>query len=65
MIVRAVLDGKPGAPRDIVLLNSGAALYVSGSAAGLADGIKLAAESIDSGKARQKLQQLVELTNAA
>ena len=46
-------------------LNSGAALYVSGSAANLPDGIKLAAESIDSGKARQKLQQLVELTNAA
>jgi len=65
VIVRAVLDGKPGAPRDVVLLNSGAALYVSGSAASLADGIKLAAESIDSGKARQKLQQLVELTNAA
>ena len=63
--VRAVLDGKPGAPRDVVLLNSGAALYVSGSAASVADGIKLAAESIDSGKARQKLSQLAELTNAA
>jgi anthranilate phosphoribosyltransferase len=64
MIVRAVLDGKAGAPRDVVLLNSGAALFVSGSAASLPEGIKLAAESIDSGKARQKLQQLVELTNA-
>ncbi len=65
VIVHAVLDGNPGAPRDVVLFNSGAALYVSGSAATLADGIKLAAESIDSGKAGQKLQQLVELTNAA
>jgi anthranilate phosphoribosyltransferase len=65
LIVRAVLDGRSGAPRDVVLLNSGAALYVSGRAASLPDGIKLAAESIDSGKARQKLQQLVELTNAA
>lgn len=64
-IVRAVLDGQSGAPRDVVLLNGGAALYVSGSAASVPDGIKLAAESIDSGKARQKLQQLVELTNAA
>jgi anthranilate phosphoribosyltransferase len=63
--VRAVLDGKPGAPRDVVLLNSGAALYVSGSAANVVDGIKLAAASIDSGKARQKLSQLAELTNAA
>jgi len=63
-IVRAVLDGKSGAPRDVVLLNGGAALYISGSATSLQDGIKLAAESIDSGKARQKLRQLVELTNA-
>lgn len=65
VIVRAVLDGKPGPARDVVLLNSGAALYVSGNAATLQDGMRLAAESIDSGKARQKLQQLVEMTNAA
>ena len=51
--------------RDVVLLNSGAALYVSGRAATIQDGMRLAAESIDSGKARQKLEQLVELTNAA
>ena len=65
IIVRGVLDGKKGPPRDVVLLNSGAALYVSGSAATIADGIVLAAESIDSTKARQKLEQLVEMTNAA
>jgi len=64
VIVRAVLDGKPGPARDVVLLNSGAALYVSGNAATLQDGMGLAAESIDSGKARRKLQQLVEMTNA-
>ncbi len=52
-------------PRDVVLLNGGAALYVSGSAATIQEGIQLAAESIDSGKARQKLAQLVEMTNAA
>jgi anthranilate phosphoribosyltransferase len=46
-------------------LNSGAALYVSGNAATLQNGMRLAAESIDSGKARHKLQQLVEMTNAA
>jgi anthranilate phosphoribosyltransferase len=65
VIVQAVLDGKPGPTRDVVLLNSGAALYVSGNAATLQNGMRLAAESIDSGKARHKLQQLVEMTNAA
>lgn len=64
-IVRAVLDGRPGAARDVVLLNSGAALFVSGSAPTLQDGLRLAAESVDSGNARLKLEQLVELTNAA
>lgn len=65
VIVRDVLDGKAGPTRDVVLLNSGAALYVSARAATIQDGIRLAAESIDSGKARQKLAQLVEMTNAA
>ena len=65
LIVRGVLGGKPGPARDVVLLNSGAALYVSGRAATIADGIGLAVESIDSAKARQKLEQLVEMTNAA
>ena len=65
LIVRSVLEGKPGPARDVVLLNSGAALYVGGRAATIADGIGLAAESIDSAKARQKLEQLVEMTNAA
>jgi anthranilate phosphoribosyltransferase len=65
VIVRAILDGKKGPPRDVVLLNSGAALYVSGSAETIASGIKVAADSIDSGKARRKLAQLVELSNAS
>ncbi|HYA30822.1 MAG TPA: anthranilate phosphoribosyltransferase, partial [Acidobacteriota bacterium] len=64
-IVRAILRGEKGSARDVVLLNSGAALYVAGKAGTVQDGIGLAAESIDSGKARQKLEQLVELTNAA
>lgn len=64
-IVRGVLEGRPGPARDVVLLNSGAALYVSGSAATIQDGIRLAAQSIDSGKARQKLADLVAMTNAA
>ena len=65
LIVKAILDGNEGATRDVVLLNGGAALYVSGRAATIQDGIQLAAESIDSGKARQKLAQLVEMTSAA
>jgi anthranilate phosphoribosyltransferase len=64
-IVREVLQGKPGPARDVVLLNGGAALYVSGSADSIKDGVRLAAESIDSGRARDKLEQLVRMTHAA
>jgi anthranilate phosphoribosyltransferase len=64
-IVRSVLQGNHGPARDVVLLNSGAALYVSGAAANIADGMRLAAQSIDGGKARQKLERLIEMTNAA
>lgn len=64
-IVRSVLQGDKGPARDVVLLNSGAALYVSGTAATIHQGLRLAAESIDSGKARQKLEQLIQMTNAA
>ncbi len=53
-----VLSGKVGAARDIVLLNSGAAIYVSGKAGSLKQGISLAEQSIDSGKAMQKLEAL-------
>jgi len=64
-ILKDVLQGKKGVPRDVVLLNSGAALYVAGAAQSIQDGIRLAAESIDCGKARQKLEQLIEMTRAA
>jgi anthranilate phosphoribosyltransferase len=64
-IVCGVLQGDNGPARDVVLLNSGAALYVGGSAASIQDGMRLAAESIDSGKAREKLEQLARLTNLA
>jgi anthranilate phosphoribosyltransferase len=49
----------------VVLLNSGAALYISGSAGSIEEGMRLAAESIDSGKAREKLEGLVQMTTAA
>ncbi|MDF1793368.1 MAG: anthranilate phosphoribosyltransferase [Thalassobaculaceae bacterium] len=61
--LRAVLEGAPGAYRDIVLLNAGAALIVAGKAATLKEGADLAAETIDSGKAKAKLDALIEMTN--
>jgi anthranilate phosphoribosyltransferase len=61
--LRAVLDGRPGAFRDIVLLSSAAALLVAGKVSKLADGLPLAAAAIDSGRAREKLDALVRLTN--
>jgi anthranilate phosphoribosyltransferase len=63
-IVRSVLQGEKGPARDVVLLNSGAALYVSGMAPSIAEGMRVAAESIDSGKARGKLDDLVRMTSA-
>jgi anthranilate phosphoribosyltransferase len=64
-IARAVLRGAGGAARhEIVIANAGAALYVAGLAPTIRDGVKLAHESIASGRALQKLEQLVTETNA-
>jgi len=59
-----VLSGKHGAARDIVLLNAGAAIYVSGVAESLQSGINLAAQVIDNGTAMAKLQALKHETAA-
>ena len=64
-IVTSVLKGEPGPARDVVLINSGAALCVSERAATLAEGIDLAGERIDSGAALERLEHLVRLTNEA
>ena len=64
-IARDVLDGAPGAPRDIVLLNAGASLFIAGAATSLADGLQRAAEAIDSGRAADVLATLVRVSNAA
>ena len=61
--IRDLLDGKPGAYRDTVLLNAAAALIVAGKARDLDGGVALAQESIDSGAARQALERLVAITN--
>ncbi len=63
--IRAVLDGEGGAPRTMVLLNAGAAIYVGGKADDVEQGIRLAGESIDSGNARRTLDRLVAATAAA
>jgi anthranilate phosphoribosyltransferase len=61
-MLASVLAGTPGPLRQAVLLNAGAALWVSGAAGSLADGVQRAARSIDSGAARERLAGLVALT---
>lgn len=63
-ITTAVLHGEKGPKRDAVLLNAGAALYIGRKAESVADGVRLAAELIDSGKAYEKLEQFVSASNA-
>ena len=64
-ITLAILNGEKGPKRDAVLMNAGAALYVSGKSASLEEGIRLAGEVIDSGKAKQKLEEFVRFSNEA
>jgi anthranilate phosphoribosyltransferase len=61
-IIKSVLKGKKGPKRDIVLINSGAALMIAGKADSLANGIQKAQESIDSKKAVEKLEELIQFT---
>ena len=63
--ITELLAGRPGPYRDIVLLNSAAALLVAGKAADLKAGVALAAAAIDSGKAKATLGQLIAITNRA
>lgn len=62
--VRAVLDGQPGPARDIVLLNTAAALIVADKADDPYAAVRLAAESIDTGRAAEALRKLVAISNA-
>jgi len=63
--LRAVLDGAPGAYRDIALLNAAGALVVAGRAKDLREGAQIAAEAIASGAARKVLDRLVEVSRRA
>lgn len=63
-ITRAILKGEKGPKRDAVLMNAGAALYIYGKAASIADGIDLAAKTVDSGDAYRKLEEFVAASNS-
>jgi anthranilate phosphoribosyltransferase len=62
-IVRSVLKADAGHARDVVLLNAGAALFVAGEAETVKDGIATAAAAIDSGKAMEALNRLIDVSN--
>src|SRR5215472_863607 len=62
-IVRSIVAGETSPRRDVVLLNSAAALFAAGCAPSIADALPLATQSLDSGAAARKLQALIEFTN--
>lgn len=64
VMIQNILDGESGPRRDIVLLNSAAAIYVAGKADSLESGIQCAVDSIESGKAREKLEGLQRITHS-
>ena len=63
-IVRDILGGQKGHKRNAVLMNAGASLYIGGKADSMKEGIELAAEIIDSGKAFETLDKLIEVSNS-
>lgn len=62
-IIRDIFNGEKGPKRDVVLLNSGVGFKIAGKTETIQEGIKLAEEIIDSGKALEKLNEFVEKTN--
>ena len=61
-ILREILEGRPGPKRDAVLLNAGASLYIGGKAESMKEGVELAAELIDSGRALKTLERFIEIS---
>ncbi len=59
-VIESILSGRSGVQRDMAAMNAGAAIYVGGGAASMADGVEKALSSIDSGAARQRLEMLRE-----
>ena len=62
-ITRGILNGEKGPKRNAVLMNAGAALYIGGKADSMKEGIKVAEELIDSGKAAKTLESIIEISN--
>ncbi|MCR5099668.1 MAG: anthranilate phosphoribosyltransferase [Lachnospiraceae bacterium] len=62
-ITRAILSGEKGPKRDAVLMNAGASLYIGGKAESLAEGIKQAADILDSQKTLDTLKKMIEVSN--
>lgn len=63
-VATSVLEGTAGPARDIVTMNAGAAIHVAGVAGTIAEGVRAAAEAIDSGKAKRKLDEFVGFFSA-
>jgi anthranilate phosphoribosyltransferase len=64
LVLREVLAGSPGTERSLAVLNAGAAIYVAGGAETLADGVRAAERSVDSGAAQGVLERWVEATTS-
>ena len=63
-IIESILEGTRGPARDVVLLNAGAALFIAGAAASVAEGILMASRAIDAGDAKRTLERLVSISTA-
>jgi anthranilate phosphoribosyltransferase len=63
-IIRRILAGEPGAARDVVLFNAGAALLIAGRAPSVAEGIGLAARAIDCGDAKRTLDRMIAVSGS-
>jgi anthranilate phosphoribosyltransferase len=61
-ITRDILSGEKGPRRDAVLLNSAAAIHIARPELSIEEGIRLSAETIDSGKAKTQLEQFIRLS---
>jgi anthranilate phosphoribosyltransferase len=63
-LIKQVLDGNRGPAQDIVALNAGAAIYAAGITESLAAGVDAAKQAIESGAAKQKLKDLIDVSNS-
>ena len=63
-IIERVLAGERGAPRDVVILNAGAGLFIAGAAKSVEDGILVASRAIDRGDAKRTLEQMIAISHA-